>query len=490
MRKGVPGLSIASPSTRSSIWVAAAGDDPALGRTGAHQALGCDIDPRMVEWCSENFDSRRRAHQAHPPLPYEIERRARCSVLGLHASAQGPPACVGAECRRVLGPGGFLLSRRSASTTSRSSASRSRSVEVREWRGRRPVRRLTRHEPLQRVSPAGVVHRTRGAASNSSLSTCDRRRAARPASLSQAHVGNDQRSDGHSPPGLDLIERLARLLAWLERLASRRLGLVVLFGLALAVYAIRAIGWPLVGGRDLDEYVYDYIQFLDWHPLLPWSMLFRTPVTPLVVGPALDVAGGLLRRAADGGALRGLGRRLGGCRAGVRRACRAARGRGAPRLSGLRPDVPRALERAGVRGGVRALGAPRHARSDRAVDAAFRVAGLGVALLALVRPGNALLLAFAVFPFVLPAAWRAARRSGRAPSSSQAVAAARRLGGPERRSLRRLLPRARRQRRDSVLPRVHHRPHRVAGQRPRLSPPRERRSGRTCSRGIPTRPTA
>ena len=64
----------------------------------------------------------------------------------------------------------------------------------------------------------------------------------------------------------------------LEDLAGRRLGAVVLFLLALAVYAIQAIGWPLIGGRDLDEYLYDYVQFLDWHPLLPWSMLFRTPV--------------------------------------------------------------------------------------------------------------------------------------------------------------------------------------------------------------------
>src|SRR4051794_41326198 len=79
----------------------------------------------------------------------------------------------------------------------------------------------------------------------------------------------------------------------LEDPAERRLGVVLLFLLALAVYAVRAIGWPLMGGRDLDEYLYDYIQFLDWHPALPWSMLFRTPATPIVLGPALDVAGGL-----------------------------------------------------------------------------------------------------------------------------------------------------------------------------------------------------
>jgi len=36
----------------------------------------------------------------------------------------------------------------------------------------------------------------------------------------------------------------------------------------------------------------------------------------------------------------------------------------------------------------------------------FALAGLGIALLALVRPGNAVLIAFAVFPFVLPGSWR------------------------------------------------------------------------------------
>src|SRR5207244_11043927 len=89
-----------------------------------------------------------------------------------------------------------------------------------------------------------------------------------------------------------LTSALAQALARLEQLADRRLGAVVLFVAALAVYAVRAIGWPLIGGRDLDEYLYDYVQFLDWHPLLPWSMLFRTPVPGIVDGVALDVAGG------------------------------------------------------------------------------------------------------------------------------------------------------------------------------------------------------
>ena len=85
-----------------------------------------------------------------------------------------------------------------------------------------------------------------------------------------------------------------RALARLERLASRPLGALVLFGLGLASYAVQAVAWPLVGGRDLDEYLQVYVQLFDRHVLLPWPMLFRTPVTPLVAGGALDFAGGAL----------------------------------------------------------------------------------------------------------------------------------------------------------------------------------------------------
>src|ERR671935_96765 len=89
-----------------------------------------------------------------------------------------------------------------------------------------------------------------------------------------------------------IAARTRRLLERLEALAERPFGAVLLFVLALVVYAVRAIGWPLAGGRDLDEYLYDYVQFFDWHPVLPWSMLFRTPVPAVVDGAALDVAGG------------------------------------------------------------------------------------------------------------------------------------------------------------------------------------------------------
>ena len=86
--------------------------------------------------------------------------------------------------------------------------------------------------------------------------------------------------------------RLTRLLAALEGLAGRPLGGVVLFASALGVWVIQAQGWPLVPGRDLDEYLYSYIQLFDRHPLLPWSLEFRGPVAGLVTGTALDTAGG------------------------------------------------------------------------------------------------------------------------------------------------------------------------------------------------------
>src|SRR5262245_34830980 len=89
-------------------------------------------------------------------------------------------------------------------------------------------------------------------------------------------------------PSRRLIERLA----WLESLASRRAGAAALFLLGLLAYAIRAIAWPLQAGRDLDEYIYAWVQLFDHDVLLPWSMLFRTPATPVFVGGALDAFDG------------------------------------------------------------------------------------------------------------------------------------------------------------------------------------------------------
>jgi hypothetical protein len=189
----------------------------------------------------------------------------------------------------------------------------------------------------------------------------------------------------------------------LEELASRRLGALVLFLVALAVYTVQAVGWPLIGGRDLDEYLYDYIQFLDWHPVLPWSMLFRTPVPGLVDGAALDIAGGFFAEPLMG----------------VLYAASVVAWAAAARAFGMRAALLVALALVMYP----AYGLMFHEISSEPIFAAafslwallvvrawevptprrFALVGLGVALLALVRPGNAVLLAFVVFPLAVGA---------------------------------------------------------------------------------------
>ena len=152
----------------------------------------------------------------------------------------------------------------------------------------------------------------------------------------------------------------ARLRRGLERLAARPLGAVVLFVVALGVYAIQAVAWPLKAGRDLDEYLYAYVQLFDRHVLLPWSMLFRTPLTPLVTGVFLDIGGGVLAEPVP--ALLYAGSIVAWAAVGLLRSAGGARNeRGPARLSRLRADVPRVRERDRVRCGVRAVGAPRNA---------------------------------------------------------------------------------------------------------------------------------
>jgi len=219
-----------------------------------------------------------------------------------------------------------------------------------------------------------------------------------------------------------------RALAWLERLADRRLGAVVLFALALVAYAFEAIGWPLVGGRDLDEYLYGYIQFLDWHPLLPWSMLFRTPVTPVVAGSSLDLAGGFFAEPLQAVLFAGsivawsAAARLFGARAALAVAA-------ALLIYPAYALMFHELSSEPLFAAAFALWAFLVARvASRPSVSRFAVAGLGVALLALIRPGNAILLAFVLFPVALRASWSSRSRwavaflvAGIAPLAAWAV---------------------------------------------------------------------
>jgi hypothetical protein len=192
----------------------------------------------------------------------------------------------------------------------------------------------------------------------------------------------------------------------IEAFADRRLGALILFVLGLAVYAIRAVGWPLVGGRDLDEYLYGYVQFLDWHPLLPWSMEFRTPVPAVVDGSALDFAGGFFVEPLMAVLFAGsvvawsVAARAFSVRAGLLVALALLV---YPAYGLMFHEVSSEPLFAAAYAlwawlVVRAAVAPTARR--------FVLAGLATASLALIRPGNAVLVAFAVFPLALAAPWR------------------------------------------------------------------------------------
>jgi hypothetical protein len=78
-----------------------------------------------------------------------------------------------------------------------------------------------------------------------------------------------------------------RLLAFVP---TRRAALV-LFLAAFAVYWIESLGWPMAKGRDTWDYLAYYLQLFDSTPPLSELQLFRTPLTPIVVGLPLDLGG-------------------------------------------------------------------------------------------------------------------------------------------------------------------------------------------------------
>ena len=200
---------------------------------------------------------------------------------------------------------------------------------------------------------------------------------------------------------------LARGLAAVERLAGSGWGAIAVFALGLIVYGVRAIAWPLNVGRDLDEYLYAWIQLFDSDVLLPWSMLFRTPVTPVLAGVLLDTGGGVLAEPV----------------LAVLFAASVVAWTLAARAFGPWPAVATAAALLLYPG----YGAMFHELASETAFAAafslwallvvrasthpsavrFALVGFGIALLALIRPGNAVLLAFALYPLAIPATWRA-----------------------------------------------------------------------------------
>jgi hypothetical protein len=210
-------------------------------------------------------------------------------------------------------------------------------------------------------------------------------------------------------------------LARLEHLASRRLGAGVLFVLALGIYAVRAIAWPLKAGRDLDEYALAYVQLFDRDVLLPWSLLFRTPVTPLVVGGALDVVDGAL--AEPLAAVLFAGSVVCWTAAARTFGPRAALAVGAavlvyPGWGAMFHEVSSETTFAAAFS-LWALLVARAATNP--TIGRFAAVGAGIALLALIRPGNAVLLGFVCLPLVVPGSWRERLRWGAAIAVAAAL---------------------------------------------------------------------
>lgn len=202
-------------------------------------------------------------------------------------------------------------------------------------------------------------------------------------------------------------ETTARWLDALERLAQRRLGALLLFGAGLVAYALQAAAWPLRPGRDLDEYLYVYIQLFDRDVLLPWSLLFRTPGTAVVAGPLLDLWSGAtaepvcavlyaLSLVAWAAAALAFGPRVAVATAAALLLY--------PGYAAMFHELGSELVMAVVFAGwalvvTRAMRRPSAAR--------FALAGLGVAALALVRPGNVVLVLLACLPAFVPGPARA-----------------------------------------------------------------------------------
>ena len=213
--------------------------------------------------------------------------------------------------------------------------------------------------------------------------------------------------------GVPAVTRLVPSgLGRLEQIAVSRQGAAALFAVAVGAHVLRSIAWPVAGGRDLDEYLQDYVQLLDRHPLLPWPMLFRTPATPVVAGLTLDVGHGALVEpvmavlyalsivAWSAVALR-FGRRV-----AIVTALALLLYQGYALMFHELSSEP-------VFAAAFSLWALVVVRAaDEPSPSRFAVVGLAVALLALVRPGNTVLLAFVLFPLLVGTSWRQRVRYG------------------------------------------------------------------------------
>ena len=197
-----------------------------------------------------------------------------------------------------------------------------------------------------------------------------------------------------------MIERL-------EALARTRRGAVVLFAAALAVYWLVSIALPLVPGRDFPTYVAFWVQLDEWDSVVPMTMLFRTPVAPIVAVGPLDLLGPWVAQAWMSILYAGsiVAWAAVASRAGSRAALLTG---GALLVSPGYVILFHRLASDAVSAAVFAAWAFLLARAlDRPGSGRFALVGLAGATFALTRPANqAALVLLAAVPLVLALPWR------------------------------------------------------------------------------------
>lgn len=182
-------------------------------------------------------------------------------------------------------------------------------------------------------------------------------------------------------------------------------GTATAFLAALAVWWIQAAVIPLGAGRDIETYLGAYAELFHSHPIDLGYVLGRTPLAPLMTGGLLDLAGGALAEpfvsllyALSITAWFLAARRYGPVAAVVTTVVLFAYPGYGILFHELASDSVFAVAFAGW-----SLLAVRVMQKPTVTG--FALLGLGVGVLALVRPGNQVLVVLAPLVLLLPFAW-------------------------------------------------------------------------------------
>jgi hypothetical protein len=204
-----------------------------------------------------------------------------------------------------------------------------------------------------------------------------------------------------------LGEACLRLVRRAAAAAETRRGAGVVFVVALLLWWLEALVIPLGPGRDLGTYLGAYIQLFQEHPIDLGFVLGRTPISSLVVGGLLQFARGRLAEPAVSLLYAGsilawflAARRFGGKAALLTVVALLLYPGYGILFHELSSDAVFAAAFAGW-----SLLVIRTLLSPTARG--FALAGAGVGVLVLIRPGNQVLLVLALVPLLVCATWRA-----------------------------------------------------------------------------------